>query len=129
MIANINIGLAILFNPIPHARITVISELKLRAFSVITVDNKTPIGIVITNTDGKCRIIIIKAILKGMPYLEICFINVIKVSDAKMIEVKTKTPMIKTAITCFKIYLSRSFMFLYFIIKFIKNLFTSKIIA
>ena len=52
-IEKINIGFAILFNPIPQARRTVISDAKLNLFNVITVDNKTPIGIVITKTSGK----------------------------------------------------------------------------
>ena len=51
--ANIKMGFEILFIPIPHARITVISELRLKLFNVITVASKTPIGIVITKTDGK----------------------------------------------------------------------------
>ena len=100
------IGFAIRFKPIPHDLITVISELKLSPLSVITVDSKTPIGIVITNTDGKCRIIMIKAILKGIPYFAICFINVINVSDANIMEVKIKTPIINIEITCVNMYLS-----------------------
>ena len=112
-IANIKIGFAILFKPIPHALITVISELKLSPLRVITVESRTPIGIVITNTEGKCKMIIINAILNGIPYFEICLINVIKVSEAKMMDVNTKTPIINIVITCFKIYLSKSFMFLY----------------
>ena len=53
------------------------------------------------------------AILKGIPYLEICFIKVMKVSDAKIIDVNTKTPIKNTAINCFNKYLSKSFKFLY----------------
>ena len=52
-IAKTKIGFAIRFKPIPQARITVISELKLKPLSVITVASKTPIGIVITKTSGK----------------------------------------------------------------------------
>ena len=51
------------------------------------------------------------AILNGMPYMEICLINVINVSEANIMEVKTKTPMINISITCFKIYLSSNFKF------------------
>jgi len=99
IIANIKIGLAILFIPMPQERITVISELKLSPFKVITVDKRTPIGIVITNTEGRCKIIIINAILKGIPYLAICLIKVIKVSDANIMEVNTNTPIINIEIT------------------------------
>ena len=66
-IAKIKIGFAILFKPIPQARITVISDNKLKLFKVITVANKTPIGIVITKIAGRCNIIIISAILNGTP--------------------------------------------------------------
>ena len=38
-------------------------------------------------------------ILKGIPNFAICFIKVIKVSDAKIIEVNTKIPIINIAIT------------------------------
>ena len=107
-IANTKIDFAILFMLIPQARMTVISEFKLKLLSVITVANNTPIGIVITNTEGRWRIIIKNAILNGIPYIDICLINVIKVSEAKIIDVKTKTPIINISITCFKIYLSSS---------------------
>ncbi len=103
------IGFAILFIPIPHERITVISELRLRLFKVITVDSKTPIGIVMTKTEGKCNIIIINASLNGIPYFAICLIKVIKVSDAKIMDVKTKTPIINIEIIWVKIYLSSNF--------------------
>ena len=93
----------------PQALITVISELKLSPFNVITVDSKTPIGIVITKTDGKCKIMIIKAILKGIPYLEICVISVMNVSEAKMIDVNTKTPIMNIIIALRYIYLKASF--------------------
>ena len=42
-----------------------------------------------------------------MPYSEICLINCVKVSDAKMIDVKIITPNVKTSSSCFKIYLSK----------------------
>ena len=116
MIEKIKIGFAILLIPIPQARITVISELKLKPFKVITVASKTPIGIVITKTEGKCRIIIKKAILNGTPYIEICLIRVIKASEANIIDVKTKTPITNISITCLRIYLSSNFMFLYLLI-------------
>ena len=102
-------GLAILLIPIPHDRNTVISELKLKLFSVITVDSRTPIGIDITKTDGKCRIMIINATLNGIPYFAICLKSVINVSDANIIDVKINTPIINMDITCVNIYLSSSF--------------------
>ena len=122
-IANTNIGFAIRFKPIPQERITVISEDKLNLLSVITVESKTPIGIVITNTDGKFKIIIINATLNGIPYIEICLINVMNVSDAKIIAVKTNTPIKNISITCFKMYLSSNLSFLYNLIIFRINLF------
>lgn len=42
-----------------------------------------------------------------IPYAEICLIREINVSDAKMIDVKTTTPSIKTSIICFRMNLSR----------------------
>ena len=106
-IAKIKIGFAILFKPIPQARITVISDAKLNLFNVITVASKTPIGIVITTTDGRFRIIIINATLNGIPKSEICFIRVMNVSDAKMIEVNTQTPIKNISTICFRMYLSK----------------------
>ena len=103
------IGFAIRLMPMPQERITVISEFKLRLFSVITVESSTPIGIVMTKTEGKCRIIIIKASLKGIPYLAICLRSVRNVSEAKIIDVKMSTPIINREITCVSIYLSSSF--------------------
>ena len=100
------IGFAIRFKPIPHARITVISEDRLSLFKTITVDNKTPIGIDKTITAGKFNNIIINATLNGMPNWEICLIKVINVSEANIIVEKTNTPIINTKITCFSKYLS-----------------------
>ena len=108
-IAKIKIGFAILFKPIPQARITVISDFKLSPLSVITVARRTPIGIVITITCGRFRIIIIRATLNGMPKSEICLIRVMNVSDAKMIDVNTQTPIRNISIICLKIYLSSNF--------------------
>ena len=123
-IAKAKIGFAILFNPIPQARITVISELRLNPFNVITVASNTPIGIVITKTDGKCKMIIINAYLNGIPYLEICLIRVINVSEANIMDVNTNTPIINIVITCLKIYLSTSFILLYLTNNFIIKFFT-----
>ena len=123
-IAKIKIGFAIRFKPIPQARITVISEDKLNLFKVITVANKTPIGIVITITEGKFNKIIINATLKGIPNFAICLIKVIKVSDAKMIVVKTNTPIKNISITCFEMYLSNIFIPLKFLYIFRKKSFT-----
>ena len=64
---SINIGLAILLMPMPQAFIAVISDCKHNLFTVITVENSTLIGIVITITEGKFSKIIINAILKGIP--------------------------------------------------------------
>ncbi len=55
----------------------------------------------------------INATLNGMPNFAICLIKVMNVSDAKMIVVKTKTPIKNISITCFKIYLSKIFTLLY----------------
>ena len=107
-IAKIKIGFGILFNPIPHALITVISDARLSLFNVITVESKTPIGIVITITEGKFNKIIINATLNGIPNNDICLISVINVSDAKIIDVNTQTPIRNISITCFRMYLSRS---------------------
>ena len=120
--AKIKIGFAILFNPIPHALITVISEDKLNLFNVITVASNTPIGIVITITDGKFNKIRMNATLNGIPNFAICLIKVIKVSDAKMIVVKTNTPIKNISMTCFKMYLSKIFVLLYFSFANSKNL-------
>ena len=85
----------------------------------MTVANKTLIGIVITITEGKFNKIIINAICTDIPYIEICFINEIKVSDANIIEVKTTIPRINTSIICRNIYLSRILILsIDFIIKF-----------
>lgn len=91
----------------PQALKTVISEFKLNLFIVITVAKRVEIGIVITKTWGKFKIIIIMAMLKGMPYKVICLINWVKVSDAKMIEVKIITPKTKTSKSCFTMYSSK----------------------
>ena len=106
-IAKIKIGLDILFMLIPQAFNIVISDCKHILLTTITVENNTLIGIVITITAGRFKRIIINAILKGIPYVDICFINEIKVSEAKIIEVKTIIPRTNTSITCFNIYLSR----------------------
>lgn len=110
-IANINIGFAIRFNPIPQERKTVISDERLSLLSVITVANKTPSGIVITMIDGRFKMTILNATENGIPNIEICLISVIKVSEAKIIDVKIQTPIINTSITCERINLSRSFIF------------------
>lgn len=120
-IANIKIGFAILFKPIPHARITVISDFKLNPFSVITVASRTPIGIVITIICGRFNTIIINATLNGIPNNEICLISVINVSEAKIIEVKTQTPIKNISITCFRIYLSKTEILLIFLIYFFQQ--------
>ena len=67
--------------------------------------------------------IIKNAILKGIPYLEICLISVMKVSEANIIDVNTKTPIMNMVITCFKMYLSKSFILRYLIIDFMINFF------
>ena len=61
------IGFAIFAILIPQERITVISELRQSLFIVITVENRQLIGIVITITEGRFKIIIIIAILNGIP--------------------------------------------------------------
>ena len=66
-IAKAKIGFEILEILIPQALSTVISEFRLSLFIVITVAKRVEIGIVITNTCGRFRIIIISAMLKGMP--------------------------------------------------------------
>ena len=109
--ANTNTGFAILLKPMPQALITVNSEARLSLLSVITVERSTPIGIVITNIDGKLNITSINATLNGIPYLAICLIKVINVSDANIIEVNTNTPIINISITCLRMYLSKSFIF------------------
>ena len=103
------IGFAIRFSPIPQALMTVISEDKLNLFNVITVASKTPIGIVITITAGKFSKIIMNATLNGIPNFAICLINVMKVSEAKIIVVKTNTPIKNISMTCFRIYRSKIF--------------------
>ena len=86
--AKAKIGFAILEMPMPQARSTVISEFKLNLFMVMTVAKRVEIGMVITKTCGRFRIIIIIAILNGMPNCVICFISCVKVSEAKIIDVK-----------------------------------------
>ncbi|GBF22845.1 hypothetical protein tpqmel_0249 [Candidatus Gastranaerophilus sp. (ex Termes propinquus)] len=100
-------GRAIRAIPMPQERRTVISEFKLSLLSVITTAKSVEIGIVITNTCGRFSIIIITAMLNGMPYAEICFMSCVKVSEAKIIEVKIMTPKIKISKTLLKMYLSR----------------------
>ena len=98
----------------PHALITVNSEDKLNLFNVITVDNKTPIGIVKTTTPGRVNQTIKNATLNGIPNFAICLIKVIKVSEANIIVVKTNTPIKNISIPCLIIYLSRIGMLSYF---------------
>ena len=61
-----------------------------------------------------CKRMIINATLNGIPNFAICLIKVMNVSDAKIIVVKINTPIINNDITCFRIYLSKIFVLLYF---------------
>ena len=65
--ANTKIGFAILLTLTPQARRTVNSEARHILFTVITVANKTLIGIDITTIAGKLSKISIKATFTGIP--------------------------------------------------------------
>ena len=108
-IAKANAGFAILDSPIAHERMTVISELRLSLLIVITIENNTPIGIERTRIEGNFKTTMSIAILKGIPYIEICLIKEVKVSEANTIDVKITIPIKNTSRSCFEIYLSSVF--------------------